>query len=306
MYWECNEFQASESYADGLPKEQKDTVKSKAINPCNLRMEYPSDTLQDRSLQEQRETAMLAWETIVFAYSRCELTNAGDKLIAISAIAREIQPLMQCRYIAGHWEFALVRQLCWMVRDARPRPTTYRAPSWAWPSVDRPIDRFIDNPNAGSRELVDISVHIDLQVNDDEMGPVKGGYLDIHGQLLPMEHERVAEHDHFKKFYQDVLIQGLAERVSFYLDDKYAVLEGSLYFVPTYMEYSGLPDLWGLVLQQADAPGVYKRVGCLRRELGFWNSLENYLELLGKFEGDPESGYTFTRSELGRQKFRIV
>ncbi|KAL8660127.1 MAG: hypothetical protein Q9202_006783 [Teloschistes flavicans] len=308
VYWECNEFQASESYADGLPEEQKYTVKSKAINPCNLRMDYPSDTLQDRSLQEQRETAMLAWETIVDAYSRCELTNAGDKLIAISAIAREIQPLMQCRYIAGLWEFELVRQLFWQVRGGGTRPTTYRAPSWAWPSVDGPIETIFANPNAGFRELVDMSVHIDLQVNDDEMGPVKGGYLDIHGQLLPMEYERVAEHDYSKTYYQDVLIQVLAKRVVFRLDDEYAVLEGPLYFMPMYFQAPEDPELWGLALQQADAPGVYKRLGCfnLWRERSV--SIENnpIYELLGKFEGDPESGYTFTRNELGRQNFRIV
>lgn len=104
MYWECNEFQASESYPDGMPPKRFGNVKSTDSNPCNLRMEYHSDLLA------QQERASSAWETIVQAYSQCNLTKEGDKLVAISAIARETQPLMECRSLRHFFLSGLVLQ----------------------------------------------------------------------------------------------------------------------------------------------------------------------------------------------------
>ena len=127
-----------------------------------------------------------AWAGIVETYTQCQLTKEADKLIAISAIAREMNPIMGCRYLAELWERNLVDQLEWRIeRGDRSRPATYRAPSWSWASVEGYC-----SPNDSSepmKHLIEIhSAHIDLAA-DDEMGQVKGGYLDVIGQLFVVD-----------------------------------------------------------------------------------------------------------------------
>ena len=101
-----------------------------------------------------------------------ELTVRGDKLIAISALAREMYPLMQCHYLAGLWEIDLLMQLGWLSRGTELRSTTYRAPSCSWASVDNGVSLFHLKPVYAESYhiLAEISAaHVDL-IGDDEMG----------------------------------------------------------------------------------------------------------------------------------------
>jgi hypothetical protein len=43
------------------------------------------------------------WNAIVRTYSRTALTVAGDKLIALSGIAKRMIPTMDNEYVAGMW-----------------------------------------------------------------------------------------------------------------------------------------------------------------------------------------------------------
>ncbi|OCL01406.1 HET-domain-containing protein, partial [Glonium stellatum] len=144
LYWECNELQASESYPDGVPKEPNGDVMFKATTPFNLiKRDYAnSDTSNTSNASYGLDDLFGLWAVAVDAFTGCGLTKEEDKLVAISAIAREMQPLMQCRYLAGHWEVDFVRQLAWTALNFSYRASVYRAPSWSWASVDGIIDHF--------------------------------------------------------------------------------------------------------------------------------------------------------------------
>jgi hypothetical protein len=43
------------------------------------------------------------WYSIMFTYTKRSITQFQDKLVAISAIAKEFQPLIQDEYLAGMW-----------------------------------------------------------------------------------------------------------------------------------------------------------------------------------------------------------
>jgi hypothetical protein len=58
--------------------------------------------------------AYSVWIMAIRIYSRCHLTKEQDKLVAISAIAREIQPIIQGEYLAGLWRRYLPFQLLWI------------------------------------------------------------------------------------------------------------------------------------------------------------------------------------------------
>jgi hypothetical protein len=86
-----------------------------------------------------------AWFETIEEYSACDLTVEGDKLIAISAIAKVLQWGLFDRYLAGIFQGQLAVGLLWRaVGQRRSQPTRYGpfnsdipwlAPSWSWASV---------------------------------------------------------------------------------------------------------------------------------------------------------------------------
>ena len=168
-----------------MPKEQYTHVDYKTRFPFSKSVKQNICDLQGPG---QRKRNFAAWGVIVQGYSLAKLTQEGDKLIAISAIAREMKPLMQCKYLAGDWEADLVRQLGWPGYDIHSRPTTYRAPSWSWASVDGRNQFWFEMYSCDHYHALAevVATHIDL-AGEDEMGPVTGGNLDILGQLFELK-----------------------------------------------------------------------------------------------------------------------
>jgi len=72
-------------------------------------------------------------------YTECELTNQGDKTIAIWSIAKLLRDFMNEQYAVGMWSEALEEQLAWRVRDTksckRIPELDANIPSWSWASI---------------------------------------------------------------------------------------------------------------------------------------------------------------------------
>jgi len=83
------------------------------------------------------------WHMLVMDYTARQLTNARDRLPAISGVARIISERYGWEYVAGLWSHDLEGALLWWVLEpATPlsiNPTSYSGPSWSWASVDRQI-----------------------------------------------------------------------------------------------------------------------------------------------------------------------
>ncbi|KAK4441968.1 hypothetical protein QBC34DRAFT_364544 [Podospora aff. communis PSN243] len=83
------------------------------------------------------------WKSVVEKYSSRGLNIPSDKLIALSALVKDVavhvaseDPRPQ-NYLAGLWRKTLAYELAWTMADSpRQRPASYRAPSWSWASVD--------------------------------------------------------------------------------------------------------------------------------------------------------------------------
>jgi hypothetical protein len=91
-----------------------------------------TDLLIGRSLQSlTRERLLEIWQDFVDIYTKHDLTFAGDKLLAISAIASEFAPHMRSDYLAGLWRQSMPHSLGWRTgRCKYLRPSLYVAPSW--------------------------------------------------------------------------------------------------------------------------------------------------------------------------------
>lgn len=129
------------------------------------------------------------WNDVVANYSHRNLSQSRDKLIAISGLARKFANESTGQYLAGLWKRTLLTDLFWrvdiQVETSLPkisRPTSYRAPSWSWASLDGPVmftrkTRF-DWDNLAS--LVEANVVLGAE---DPFGEVVGGLLRIRGPL---------------------------------------------------------------------------------------------------------------------------
>jgi hypothetical protein len=118
LIWECGQQLACESFPENMP--------------------MPLST--KHSWFQKRKSNPNIWVETVAQYSRCNLTKAGDKLIAISGIAKWLQQKTNDRYINGLWWKNIEHLLLWSTESgSNQRPEMYRAPSWSWASVDGPV-----------------------------------------------------------------------------------------------------------------------------------------------------------------------
>ena len=223
-----------------------------------------------------------------------------------------MKPLMQCQYFAGLWETDLVIQLGWTNRRTGARPTKYRAPSWSWASIDGGYESPYHFYGHGLQYLPLLEIlatHVE-PVGDDEIGQVKGGYIDVSCQLLPIKL-------HFQYEALDIpelFIEDTSTPLRFFADATTPIdLGRRLYFMP--LALLGMDELLatGLVLhriEQLGLPDVYQRVGTIE-PLEFDPLLRQdpLLDMLGSVNWDDKSNdinNIFVRAEPKMTTIRVV
>lgn len=149
VLFECCESASAERYPDGLPTNNS----------------WRSDFKRFRIGKTiGHDNLYRVWTSVLKAYTKCQLTFTSDKLVAISGVARYLQPFFPgCNYIMGVWTYRVERQSMWYLRPTflskvqvfdtlnELGPATpftslpsviasipYRAPSFSWACVDGP------------------------------------------------------------------------------------------------------------------------------------------------------------------------
>ncbi|PBK63368.1 HET-domain-containing protein [Armillaria solidipes] len=82
------------------------------------------------------------WKDLLEVYTSRRLTKPRDRLIAFSGVVEHFQLGVwpDSKYIAGLWSHQLPESLLWRSDSGdKPRPHSYRAPSWSWASMDGEI-----------------------------------------------------------------------------------------------------------------------------------------------------------------------
>lgn len=218
--FECRHMDRAECRPEGVPhllmmrgelvegarlkKIEQDAGKD--LRKLRLRREYSSPN-QRRLAQMVEEIAPRwhyyeIWKRIVETYTKMELTNLEDRLIALSGVARMMKERMgsegiRDEYIAGLWQRGLASQLLWHVNEAdlhEPQPrdnnrpkthdgsTLFRAPTFSWASVETPR-------GVTFAEITKVGLKISIEVvrlrylTDDEFGILIDGYIVLRGIL---------------------------------------------------------------------------------------------------------------------------
>lgn len=128
------------------------------------------------------------WKNAVREYTRCQLSEDGDKLIAIWSIAKLVRDALDEDYQAGLWSGDLEEQLAWRVVNcrqvdgspsARIDPTS--TPSWSWASLNGMIEPCDRSRGSGTLERVYRVVnHRGLRIRfNKELGRSKSEPIDL-------------------------------------------------------------------------------------------------------------------------------
>lgn len=158
--------------------------------------------------QKQRKAFLERWSELIEIYSSAQLTRMDDRLVACSAITKELQPILGS-YAAGLWRDYLPTQLLWshpQTCDEKHNMRPRSKPSWSWASLDCGVklpyyydaakDRdfntknhhFLKEPfDLDTCALVKVlDVHVHLR-GEDPTGLVNGGMIRLSScQLLPL------------------------------------------------------------------------------------------------------------------------
>lgn len=123
------------------------------------------------------------WGEIVGDYSSRALSNSEDKLLAISAVAKEFARAFGNHYCAGLWGSILVPQLLWrVVSPPGKRIDKYRSPSWSWASIDGSAE-LLPYPSLSDPTLSILECKISPVDSVARFGAVKSATLTVQGPL---------------------------------------------------------------------------------------------------------------------------
>jgi hypothetical protein len=155
---------------------------------------------------EDPHQILAQWHSLVFHYAQRYLTYAGDRLPAVSGIARLVARRLNQSYVAGLWSEDLVVGLVWRViysdSSLALNHSRYTGPSWSWTSGNKfliysaflvykrhaedwfqgseSISQLKDHDWAPCLKIQDWSVEL---AGDDPFAEVKSGQLTILGGI---------------------------------------------------------------------------------------------------------------------------
>ena len=191
ILFECRMGVASEFYPSGLPKSYMTQSFTNFKSLAVFGLEMGSGQRTNTQVQLDSLIGVYQyWTSLVEVYSRCHMTRAEDKLIALSGVARIFQDKLADTYLAGLWKGWFFQSLMWRCSalpgnsftNARRDPS-HRAPSWSWASIDGPI--FYDDDAqdwAGSCSIARfLSANIDLVNPKNPTGQVVNANLTLLG-----------------------------------------------------------------------------------------------------------------------------
>lgn len=129
------------------------------------------------------------YDQVLRIYSVRSLSYARDKMVAISGIAKRLQPYLgNPNYKAGIWSSDYHRGLLWNVEGEKRRYKEYVAPSWSWACMDVLPEIIWGNKwEVMYYQVTPIATILEVKVENigaDPFGQVISGSLSIEAECL--------------------------------------------------------------------------------------------------------------------------
>lgn len=215
------------------------------------------------------------WHRILETYTKCSLTQDTDKLVAISAITQNIQPLVNDTYLAGLWVRYLPYQLLWFryfPKGNRRNPSkSYVAPTWSWASVSGVCLFFQNIDIHEERFMIQILGSKVVRKGSDPMGQISYGCIKLRCWLMSCSPVGIFSYCYFFDL-------GKGKNVNARFDSESDLTGVELFFMPIVE----CPDrtnednrvVHGLILLEAEAGKGFYRAGMF--EASSFNHREGY------------------------------
>ncbi|RSL45790.1 hypothetical protein CEP54_014128 [Fusarium duplospermum] len=169
LYFECNEgFRGEDGVAlkDRFPSVHKELEEG----PDGMEQHKDEASWKDGKIPSCKAALLASWYNLLWLYGPRKLTNASDKLPAISGLASLFAKRLDDEYVAGLWRSHLIEGLLWQGLSCR-RVQEYRSPSWSWASMD-------GIPGLGVEQDYDTLAKV-LDVKDQIRAPMERLYLAV-------------------------------------------------------------------------------------------------------------------------------
>jgi hypothetical protein len=186
LFWECSELRACESNPGGIPavarRERHPRLSDLLNGPINAVRKGSHDSLS------AKRHLLNFWADLLSTYTRCNLTRAEDRLVAISGLVKRLQLMFESEHIAGLWKAHLPEALLWHADPGKQeRPQKYIAPSWSWACLDAPV--YVD-PSLRSSYARNLITIMDIRATPctaESTAQIKDGFIRLRGNLFPAD-----------------------------------------------------------------------------------------------------------------------
>lgn len=217
VIWQCRSMNATEVYPTGvLPAIMRDSGQGLLHRRADVASWIGQDPCQSlRACNICRQ-----WGSLVQSYSKGNLTFPDDRPVAVLGLAKEVEQLIQDRYVLGMFRHHLLRQLCWAdlglqhnsVGGTTRHPSYRQYSSFSWLSLDGEIR------TAGWKcdylkflaDVVELRSRSNATTNDNS----PEYRLVMRGSLIPVELRNHIDRDRGKSTIE-IQVSGMSRRLSY-------------------------------------------------------------------------------------------
>ncbi|KAI9692394.1 MAG: hypothetical protein M1822_006625 [Bathelium mastoideum] len=144
------------------------------------------------------------WRNVVREYSNRAMSESGDKLLAIAALAKvhSRSRAPQSDYLAGLWRNSIVIDLLWdssyekLTKDG----SSHCAPSWSWASTDSNVSWSFTAEIASKRSTPEVAPNFEIlnawtlpKTGQDEYGQIDHACLKVRGHVSRWSRDQIEE-----------------------------------------------------------------------------------------------------------------
>jgi hypothetical protein len=154
LFWRCGELRASEVFPGGVPThiyhEDHPASRFKAISAERDQVILNANILIQRlrtdktmrmlpiapgkgSVERYTDAPFVFWAAVVAEYTEMKLTRDTDRIVAVAGITDVFRPFFGEHWF-GMWRVFMPLELLWEIEGTSP--STVRAPSWSWLSLE--------------------------------------------------------------------------------------------------------------------------------------------------------------------------
>jgi hypothetical protein len=185
IHWECASLSAKEAFPSGYSLYTNRFLLGAKALTIKKDLHWGAELRHDRA--DQLSLPVL-WESIVETYTRTELSNLSDRLVALRGIVNfmHIQwDIPDVQYAAGIWRKGLPVMMVWwrdgeieMVKEecAARRTLLHHFPSWSWASCNSSVR--MDSILSTSQELISVEY---IRGSDDKARTAVSAEIILHG-----------------------------------------------------------------------------------------------------------------------------